>query len=527
VVRTILRIGYAPGCRRPGAGGRRDVDRSRSGYATGPAAATVTGRHVRPETADSGAAPGTLLAPRRPGNVRHPPFLLAAQRVGPPPIPSFAARMFADSPRRIALALAVLLAASACSRTGHGHVAAAAAQQQTVDWSSVSSRDLNVASVFLVARDVGLRQALDSLGVLARNDTSLEPLGHGIAHGLGRFAIAQHGYDLNVFAQCRPTFFSGCYHGVLEGYLSARHKVDPAELRAVCTSAEVLRSAPYVFRECAHGMGHGLAGARGHDLPATLHDCDAVLPPGVARTECYDGAFMENVVHSMGGPDVNVGDAMTMHHAHASKDEKLLKDDDPYFPCDSLTTGSWPASCWAYQPVVFYPAFHGDMAKVVAGCTHAPASAAGDCYRGLGKQTIGRTPTQPDEVIRICRTAGAGKAACMAGVVEFYVDREWKPDSAFAFCARLASDEKRACDSALGQRIAWIDPSPAAIAAACAPAGADASACALAARDEHAPDVIAQAAAWAASAPPPSATAPISPASPRHDHAMPMPPHPG
>ncbi|HSU14010.1 hypothetical protein [Longimicrobium sp.] len=410
-------------------------------------------------------------------------------------------------------ALALVPAATACRGGSHAQSSAAHAGHAAVDWASVGDRDLNIASVFLVARDAGVRQALDSLSVLTRADPQLELQGHAIAHGLGRFAVARRGYDLAVFAECRPTFLSGCYHGVLEGYMSIRRAGDVASLRGACTSAAVRAMPPYAFRECAHGMGHGLMGVRAHDLFATLGDCDAVLPAGLARRECYDGAFMENVVHGMGTMDVNVGDAMAGHHAHAAADRKLLKADDPWFPCDSIAAAGHQPSCWAYQPVVFFVSFGGDMDRVVRACDRAPAASAAACFRGLGKQTMGRMPTQPLRVVRICRQAGAAYTGdCLAGAVEFFVDKEWKAEPAFAFCAQVPSAEKEGCYRAVGERLAWIDPAPAAIRAACAKAGdAYAAACTSAAESEHAPDVVAQA---AAASPPP---APASPA-PAHEH---------
>ncbi|HEX8905786.1 MAG TPA: hypothetical protein VF771_13130, partial [Longimicrobiaceae bacterium] len=371
-------------------------------------------------------------------------------------------------------ALALLLAAAACRGGGHAQTQAPG----HVDWANVSSRDLNIASVFLVARDVGVRQALDSLSSLMRGDPGLEPMGHALAHGIGRFAVAQRKYDLAVFADCRPTFLSGCYHGVLEGYLSAHPDADASSLRGVCTSPAVARMSPYAFRECAHGMGHGLSGMHGHDLDAALRDCSVALPDGVARRECTDGVFMENVVHSLGTATVNVGDAMAAHAAHAGHDPKLLKADDPYFPCNSVAAPGYQPSCWAYQPVVFFVAFRGDMERVVHGCDRAPAASASACFRGLGKQTIGRMPARTDELARICRSAGAAHTAdCLAGAVEYFVDQEWKAETAFDFCAKLPSTEKEACYRGVGERVAWIDPAPAAIRTACARAGAYAAPC--------------------------------------------------
>src|SRR5215212_7703730 len=238
---------------------------------------------------------------------------------------------------RLALPLAAMMLASACrgrSQTVQAH------EPVGIDWSQVTSRDLDVASVFLVARDRGVRAALDSLAVLARADAQLELMGHQVAHGLGRYAVAKSGYDASVFAECRPTFFSGCYHGVLEGWLAGHPGADAASLRGLCSAPAMLRLPPYAFRECAHGLGHGLAGMHGHDVFAALPQCDTALAGDLARRECYDGVFMENVVFSQDRDVMNVGDAMAGHHQHAQGDRKLVKADDPAFPCDSVPSAT-------------------------------------------------------------------------------------------------------------------------------------------------------------------------------------------
>jgi hypothetical protein len=412
------------------------------------------------------------------------------------------------------LAASVLFAACRAPAQGDAH-AQHLDMPRGIDWSQVTSRDLDVASVFLVARDRGVRPALDSLAVLARGDSALDLLGHQLAHALGRYAVAQRGYDAAVFAECRPTFLSGCYHGVLEGWLAGHPGADAASLRGLCASEAISRLPPYAFRECAHGLGHGLTGMHGHDLFAALPDCDVALPTALARRECYDGVFMENVVHSLGTEQFNVGDAMAGHHAHAKDDLKLLRADDPAFPCDSVDASHAP-SCWAYQPVVFFGAFHDDMGQILRACDAAPSGSVGACYRGIGKQTIGRIQQDPDSVAHLCAASRAHMADCIGGAVEFYVDLEWKADSAFAFCARVPGELKEACYRAVGERAAWIDPSPEALRATCAAAGAYSAACIAAAEAQHAGDALRLA---AASSPAPATAPRPAPAPAHHAHS--------
>ncbi len=380
-----------------------------------------------------------------------------------------------------------------------------------IDWSQVTSRDPNIASVFLVARDLGVRPALDSLSVLARGDQHLDLQGHQIAHVLGRYAVAQRNYDVAVFAECRPTFLSGCYHGVLEGWLAGRPNADAAALRGLCSQPAMAQLPPYAFRECAHGLGHGLAGMHKHDLFAALPGCDTALATELARRECYDGVFMENVVHSLGNATMNVGDALAAHHQHAGDHRKMLKASDPRFPCDSVSAVHAP-SCWAYQPVVFFGAYNDDMTKILQACDAVPAGSRAAGYPGIGKQTNGRMPERPDSVVRVCARASANHAAdCIGGIVEFWVDQEWKADSAFAFCTRVPGGMKESCYRAIGERVAWIDPSPAALRATCVAAGLYAATCLTAAENEHADDALAR----ASSASPSASTRAAAPARPR------------
>src|SRR6476659_2442537 len=48
------------------------------------------------------------------------------------------------------------------------------------DWSAVSTRDLDVASVFLTAKSQGVARAMDSLAALVKKDSTLEGDGHMI-----------------------------------------------------------------------------------------------------------------------------------------------------------------------------------------------------------------------------------------------------------------------------------------------------------------------------------------------------------
>ena len=111
-------------------------------------------------------------------------------------------------------------------------LAAQAGTEPGVDWTRVTERDLNVASVFLTARDRGPRAALDSLERLAAIDTWVRAKGHPLAHAIGRYAMEQR-KDLAVIGECTPRFQSGCFHGVLEGYFLQGGTIDRASVGGI------------------------------------------------------------------------------------------------------------------------------------------------------------------------------------------------------------------------------------------------------------------------------------------------------
>ncbi|HEU0052378.1 MAG TPA: hypothetical protein VFQ39_04340, partial [Longimicrobium sp.] len=369
-------------------------------------------------------------------------------------------------------------AESARAQTAEEH-AAAPASQVGIDWSQLSMSDLDVASVFLAARDVGLRPALDSLAKLAARDSAIHANGHQIAHAVGRFAEARGGPA--VFAQCTPGMQSGCMHGVMEAYLETA-PIDTAALGRLCDEIRRPDGPRLEYRECAHGLGHGIAMRLNGDLPAALAACEALRAPD-GRGECFDGVFMQNVVDGLSVATVNVGEAAGHQHggghAHggaAAPKRRWLKDDDLAFPCDSVAARH-QASCWSYQYNVIRMRHGGDLAATLRDCDTAPAAARPDCYRGTGKQ-IGAEAANPAQAATWCRAASAELAGrCIAGAAEYFVDLDWTTPPAHAFCAAVPADLQPDCYGMIGERLKLIYAAPAPIRADCAKAGAHAAAC--------------------------------------------------
>ena len=334
------------------------------------------------------------------------------------------------------------------------------------DWSSVSTRDLDIASVFLTARERGLRQAMDSLRALSAKDTTLQAAGHMISHALGRFAIANNGHDPAVLTQCTPAFESGCYHGVLEGYMMSLPKVDPAAVTGMCASYDKPGAPRVTTVECAHGLGHGFLEHYGYALAPSLQGCDAFASTEL-RGECYDGVFMENTMRGLGMPAMHVGDSAVamqmgeMKHMEPDKDQMTrFRASDLQFPCDSVAARYQP-SCWSYQPLAIVNLTHADWNKTLDACGAAPAASQARCYQGYGKQSMAWFGWNEHRVISMCSRAGAHADDCLAGGVEALIDREQADTGALRFCGEVPDAARDKCIAAAHARAADLLAAPA------------------------------------------------------------------
>lgn len=412
----------------------------------------------------------------------------------------------------LALVVAALVAQLVINRNGTAaptapQAAAPPVASSAIDWTRVTERDLNVASVFLLARDGSVRTALDSLERLAAQDGELRGQGHPLAHALGRYAMA-HRKDLAVLGECTPSFQSGCFHGALEGYFLQGGKIDQASADRICASRAAQGMRGFELLECWHGLGHGLMVHYAGDFRQALPVCDA-LKTAQARRECYDGIFMERAIRAVGTTSVNVGDGPGMgghahggeaaagggheghgaggnaagsqasggHGAHgaapapaaasASAAGTAASRAEREQLCSGLDARHAP-SCWAYQPIVLFTLHGLSATAVLRACDGAPAVAVGDCYQGFGKQFLGALGGNAGEMIAGCQQGNRAHAtACMLGGVEYFTDLDWTIEPGVAFCRQVPGDANPRCYEMIGARLALAHPAAEPIRAAC------------------------------------------------------------
>jgi hypothetical protein len=355
--------------------------------------------------------------------------------------------------------------------------------QSGVDWTRVTEHDLNVASVFLTARDRGARAALDTMERLATQDPLIRAKGHQLAHAVGRYAMEKR-KDLAVIGECTPRFQSGCFHGVLEGYFLQGGTIDRASVGSVCAERGVRG---FERMECWHGLGHGLMVHHAGDFRQALAVCDG-LQAAQPRRECHDGIFMERAIRAIGATPINVGDGPGIghahgaegHHEHAAASRSMAPQDGIGLLtakiagrrardqlCSGLDAAHQP-SCWAYQALVLLWKHWMSPPTALHGCDAAPAGAVASCYQGFGKQMGGMTTGDVPKMIDACRQGDPAHVTdCLMGGVEYFTDLDWNIEPGIAFCSQVPDGSKPRCYEMIGARLMLAHPDPEPVRAAC------------------------------------------------------------
>jgi len=345
----------------------------------------------------------------------------------------------------------------------------------------------------------GIARAMAALDRIAERDPFLRVEAHGLAHGLGIAAYRSPETVAATFAACPNTQISGCYHGVIQGYfLDVAHRkgdVTADDLNAVCAPH---RNDVELYNQCAHGMGHGLIAVTAGRLPTALEKCDLLADPG-ARSNCWGGAFMENIVsvthpahtaqahaavagehphgaaehgdaghaaaghegmdHSAMGHEGMDHGAMAMDHGAMGHDTlpawKPLDKNDPLYPCN-VVGEKYQQECYLIQTSAILSQNGGDVGATARACAAAPAAVVRTCYTSLGRDMTSYAARDPRRNAELCHRTGidAAETGCLQGAAVALYEVNLKPGDAFALCrAAEGSVRKTACYQAAARRI--------------------------------------------------------------------------
>lgn len=326
----------------------------------------------------------------------------------------------------------------------------------------------------------GPAQAIRLLDRLTGLDPDVRRDGHMYAHRIGVLALKSPSEVGPAFTACTPAYQSGCYHGVIQAYFMARERagggVTAQSVEALCADHRETRKD--LLFQCTHGLGHGLAILRGHDLPEALGDCELLGRPN-EREMCYAGAFMETLVNTThpdhvdvagekpaagksarSGPADHHGAGGHDHHGSAEAGAaparaafRALDPADLHYPC-SVLAEKYLIACYTLQTSAILHHTNQDFARTAAECGRAPEKARTTCFVSLGRDVSTRARGDHREAVRLCGLAQAAfRPACHRGVVGSIVNMNANPAEGIPYCKAVTEAEsKRVCYAFVGQQ---------------------------------------------------------------------------
>lgn len=342
--------------------------------------------------------------------------------------------------------------------------------QQRCDEATDDARRTCFEDFFLALADSGrVTLALGALERLGRLERDVEADGHGYTHVIGIRAW-KPGDDVGaVFRSCSALYQSGCYHGVIQSYLTATGEVDSARTVQLCDEIAPAGTDNWLRFQCMHGLGHGLEMAWNWDLPQALGGCDW-LASSWDRDSCYGGAIMENAVASVPGGHHTAAralDATGDDHGHAGHGAhggtadpptfKMRDSTDALYPC-SILDERYLQSCYLGHGGILLQHVDYDFARAAEACDGVAEAHRRVCYMSLGTNASGITVQDTDKAITLCNEGDpAWRQWCFVGVVKNYIDVTADPEDGIRFCREVPVGQDRdRCWNAVGEQLSVL-----------------------------------------------------------------------
>lgn len=353
------------------------------------------------------------------------------------------------------------------ARRGDTVALATLAQQRCDPLDGEARRTCWEDTFLLMASGRRVPLALGALATLGQRDRDVVAVGHGLTHVIGITAW-QPGDDVaTVFRSCNGLFQSGCYHGVIQAYLTADGDVDSLRTTELCDRIDPTGTDRWFRFQCVHGLGHGLEMAWAWDLPRALRGCDW-LRDDWDRQSCYGGAFMENAVASTPGGHHTAVRALEAdkgvpraedhgghQHDPPSAPPFMMRDStDALYPC-SIVGDRYGSACYISHGGILLAASGNDFGRAATACTRAPEPFRWACHLSLGTNASGWTLQDTPQVIAHCSHGDpAYRPWCFVGAVKNYIDVTADPADGLAFCIAVPSGKSRqACWRAVGEQL--------------------------------------------------------------------------
>jgi len=316
--------------------------------------------------------------------------------------------------------------------------------------------------------------ALGALERLGAGDENVVRDGHGLTHVIGIRAWKPGDDVAAVFRSCNGLYQSGCYHGVIQAYLTADGTLDSLRAVQLCDKVAAAAADRWLRFQCVHGLGHGFEMAQAWELPRALEKCDW-LGDSWDRESCYGGAFMENAVASHPGGHHTSARALAattdtapaaQHDDHGSHSPdpsvitfRMRDSTDALYPC-TIVDARYLRSCYQVQGGIILNAKGQDFTQAAKECDRVESVWRSECYLSLGTNASAASAMSASRAISLCSTGDpAYQPWCIVGAVKNFIDVTARAEDGVKFCREVKSGDNRSkCWIAVGEQIATLHP---------------------------------------------------------------------
>lgn len=285
----------------------------------------------------------------------------------------------------------------------------------------------------------------DILELLQKNETSEAVFArcHELTHYVSRLSFEKEKNITSLYSQCTSVCHGGCYHGIVEQYLSNKKlSLDSSnalnqEIPKIC-GKQTDYKVPLLYDECLHGVGHATMYVSDGDLIKALEMC-GLLSSEKDRQTCYSGSFMENSSSS----------------TNLDHPSKFIKKDDPMYPCNILDR-KYLDICYRYQSSYFAILTQSNWKEVAKLCQMTPKEYQKMCFLTVGSNQVGFTQdfkTISDDCMLM--PTNSAKNYCFQGAVDALAIRyRGEFDKGVRFCSMIDPNFQKDCFRQYGQSVA-------------------------------------------------------------------------
>lgn len=270
---------------------------------------------------------------------------------------------------------------------------------------------------------------------------------HQPSHVVGRIGYELYGAE--AFKDGGPECHSGFYHGAMEGLIKEKGVDNLAvDISELCSTFDT----QFGNFQCYHGVGHGVVAFENYNLPAALKLCDQ-LPSSYARSGCYGGSFMENIMVAQGFGAIQGHETEWINN-------------DPHYPCNAISQDQFTQyECYQMQTSWMRTLYNEDGNRIIEQCLKAPEGSIPVCFRSWGRDLASIYLRDVNQIARGCEAVPKTSNyydQCISGglnvVIDFWGGR--LQDEAAWLCYLVPEDHKHPCYYELAYRVKDIFGDP-------------------------------------------------------------------